>query len=162
MKNLYAKLLAIQKEVAAIKKDKENPFFKSEYFDINSLLDELKPLLNKNGLVVLQPLHNAGIETIVVDSESGESLNFYSDITQNTDPQKMGAAITYFRRYALQSLFLLQSTDDDANSAVNVPQASKHVAVSTDTKEEWHTCHCGVGKFKDPYKQCYNCSHPKA
>lgn len=33
------------------------------------------------------------------------------------DPQKMGSAITYYRRYALQSLFLLRAEDDDANVA---------------------------------------------
>ena len=34
-----------------------------------------------------------------------------------TDPQKLGSAITYFRRYTLQSLLALQAVDDDGNEA---------------------------------------------
>jgi hypothetical protein len=40
-------------------------------------------------------------------------------LPENSDPQKMGSTITYFRRYALQSLFLLQAEDDDGHSAVD-------------------------------------------
>lgn len=121
MKNLYKKLLAIQKEVKGITKDSENPFFKSKYFDINGLLDELKPILNKHGVVVMQPLTHVNgtlaLETIVVDEESGEETKSICLLPENPDPQKMGSAITYFRRYSLQSLFLLQAEDDDGNVA---------------------------------------------
>ena len=34
-----------------------------------------------------------------------------------TDAQKAGSAITYFRRYALQSLLALEAEDDDGNTA---------------------------------------------
>lgn len=123
MKALYKKLLNIQKEVGAITKDSSNPFFKSSYFDINGLLTELKPLLNKEGLVVLQPLTNIdgklALETLVIDEKSGDQIKSVCVLPENTDPQKLGSAITYFRRYSLQSLFLLQSEDDDGNNASN-------------------------------------------
>lgn len=121
MKALYKKLLNVQKEVGAISKDSENPFFKSSYFDINGLLTELKPLLNKEGLVVLQPLTNIdgklALETLVIDEESGDQIKSVCILPENNDPQKLGSAITYFRRYSLQSLFLLQAQDDDGESA---------------------------------------------
>lgn len=121
MKNLYKKLLAVQQEVGAIAKDSTNPFFKSKYFDINGLLTELKPLLNKHGLVVIQPLVDimgkSALETRVIDVESGEFTSNICPLPENQDSQKMGSAITYFRRYALQSLFLLQAEDDDSNLA---------------------------------------------
>ena len=41
------------------------------------------------------------------------------------DPQKMGSAITYYRRYALQSLFLLQTQDDDGEGAKTAPKQTK-------------------------------------
>ena len=44
----------------------------------------------------------------------------------NTDPQKMGSTITYFRRYALVSYFEIQAEDDDGNHG-----ASKIVVSST-------------------------------
>jgi hypothetical protein len=121
MKNLYKKLLLIQQEVGAITKDSENPFFKSKYFDINSLLADIKPLFNKHGVIVVQPLTNLegkpAIETLVIDEESGDQIKSICPLPENIDPQKMGSAITYYRRYSLQSLFLLMAEDDDGNAA---------------------------------------------
>lgn len=121
MKNLYAKLLKVQQEIKAVKKEENNPFFKSKYFDINGLLEALKPVLNANGLVVIQPIGilegKTILQTIVIDSESGEKLETGTYLPETNDPQKMGSAITYFRRYALQSLFLMEAEDDDGNVA---------------------------------------------
>ena len=47
MKSIDQKLFALQQEIGAISKDAKNPFFKSSYFDINMLLEELNPLLGK-------------------------------------------------------------------------------------------------------------------
>lgn len=121
MKNLYSKLLLVQQELGAIKKEEDNPFFKSKYFDINALAEHVKPLLNKHGLVLLQPLTQidgkTALTTALIEAESGESMEFSTMLPENIDPQKMGSAITYFRRYAIQSLLFLQAEDDDANAA---------------------------------------------
>lgn len=115
------KLLAVQKEVGAIKKDSDNPYFKSKYFDINGLLAVLKPVLNKHGLVVLQPLTEINgtpaITTTVMDTESGNNLSTQTPIPKGVDPQKDGSAITYYRRYSLQSFFALEAEDDDGNAS---------------------------------------------
>jgi len=130
MKELYTKLLNVQKEVGAITKDSTNPFFKSQYFDINGLLTALKPILNEQGLVVLQPLTEINgrlaLETLVIDEESGDQIKSITVLPENPDPQKMGSAITYFRRYALQSFFLLQAQDDDGNDAKVAKPVAKH------------------------------------
>ncbi len=118
MKNIYTKLLEVQKEIGAIKKDSNNPFFKSKYFDINSLLAEVKPTLNKHGLVLLQALENGGLTTVIVDAESGEKVSYATTLPATADAQKAGSAITYFRRYALQSLLALEAEDDDGNTAL--------------------------------------------
>lgn len=58
------------------------------------------------------------IKTMMIDVESGKVLvSDETPIPENTDPQKMGATITYFRRYALQSLLCLEAEDDDGNTA---------------------------------------------
>lgn len=120
-KTIYPKLLEIQKKVGAIARDSTNPYFNSKYFDINKLLDTVKPLLSEYGLVLLQPLGLNGTETILtttlVDAETGEKVETSIPLPTNPDPQKMGSIITYFRRYALQSLLALQGTDDDAEGA---------------------------------------------
>lgn len=128
------KILKIQSEIGVLSKTETNPFFKSKYFDINGLIAQLLPLLEKYKITVMQPLTTVGgtpaIKTIVCDSEN------HKEIIQGTitlpdlqDPQKMGSAITYYRRYALQSLFLLQAEDDDANHASTTKSpANRNVA----------------------------------
>jgi|688.fasta_scaffold776285_2 hypothetical protein len=135
---MYNKLLLIQQEIGAIKKDATNPFFKSKYFDINSLLEQVKPVLNKHGVVLLQGLTNIdgklALSTKLVNSKAVENMpenlmtiEFICPLPDIQDPQKIGSAITYFRRYALQSLLALEAEDDDANLA------SKPVAKSYET-----------------------------
>jgi len=119
--SVYTKLLEVQKEVSGIGKDSKNPFYKSSYFDINKLLRVVKPALNKHDLLLMQPLSNVGglqaLTTIILDTESGEMIENTIPLTINDDPQKMGSAITYYRRYALQSLLGLEAKDDDGNDA---------------------------------------------
>lgn len=118
---LREKLLEVQKEIGAIKRDSENPYFKSKYFDINALLSEVKPVLNKHGLILTQALctieGKLGLETSIIDSEGIDAISSKCPISENPDPQKQGSAITYFRRYALQSLLGLEAEDDDGNGA---------------------------------------------
>ena len=136
---MSSKLLEFQRKVEAISKDKENPYYKSKYFDINSLLETVKPILNELDLILLQPLTyisegmyssidkpafnispKPALRTIVLDSESGSVLiESIIPLPENTDPQKMGGVITYYRRYAIQSLLCLQAEDDDAESVVH-------------------------------------------
>lgn len=121
MKFVLAKILKFQMEVDAIPKTETNPFFHSKYADINSFIEAIKPVLNKVGLVVLQPLTNIdgkpAINTIIADPESGEIIESVLPLIENSDPQKFGSICTYTRRYALQSILLLQSEDDDGNTA---------------------------------------------
>ena len=57
-KTLFERLLTAQAAIGKISKDKENPFFKSKYADINIVLDMIKPILNKEGILFMQPLAN--------------------------------------------------------------------------------------------------------
>lgn len=116
------KLFKLQNEIGALVKNQDNPYFKSKYFDVNQIIEHLKPLFEKHGLVVLQPLSNIdgkmALLTEVYDKETGSRLaKSEVPLPEAPDAQKYGSAITYFRRYALQSLFLLQAQDDDGNQA---------------------------------------------
>lgn len=137
MQKLAAKLLEVQKEVGAIKKDATNPFFKSKYADINSFIDVVKPILNKHGVVLLQPLGckdgaSPLLFTILIDAETGEEFSYFTNIPSNPDPQKQGSIITYFRRYALQSMLFLQAEDDDGNVASGKKYVNNAGADNTD------------------------------
>lgn len=113
----------IQREIGAIKKDATNPYFKSKYFDINSLLEQVKPVLNKHGVVLMQGLNHIegklALTTTLRDADGMGEITTTCPLPEMSDPQKAGSAITYFRRYALQSLLALEAEDDDANLASN-------------------------------------------
>jgi hypothetical protein len=118
---MTTKLHQLQCKVGAIRKESKNPFYNSAFFDINQLIAVLKPLLEEIGLTITQPLQvlegKNVLTTIVEDSEKGTQISISQIILpDNIDPQKMGSAITYYRRYSLQSLLLLEAEDDDGNS----------------------------------------------
>jgi hypothetical protein len=115
--NIYHKLYKLQSEIGTISKDVRNPFYKSKYFDINSLIGQLHPLLEKHELVLIQPITDNQVRSVIVDLNGG-SVESSMQLPNIQDPQKIGSAITYYRRYTLTSLLGLQAEDDDANSTV--------------------------------------------
>ena len=113
------RILEVQKEIGSLAKQSKNPFFKSAYLDLNDLLTHITPILNAKGLVLIQPLENNTVYSIISDAETGQSLiNSSLTLPANlTDPQKIGSCITYFRRYTLKSLLAISEVDDDGNLA---------------------------------------------
>jgi len=124
------KLLEAQKKIGAIKKDSDNPFFKSKYFDINAILAEVKPKLNEVGLILTQELvtkdGKTGIETTINDVDSESFMTAFCEIPQGATPQQTGSSITYFRRYALQSMLALEAMDDDGALASGTTKKTKN------------------------------------
>ena len=133
--SIYKQLFEAKKEIGKISKDSKNPFFKSKYFDINSLLEHVEPILQKHNLLLLQPIVDGKVSTIIVDIETGDKVVSEISLLGLKDAQKTGSEITYYRRYTAQSLLGLQAEDDDGN------KASKKASVKKDytdckTKEE--------------------------
>jgi Tfp pilus assembly protein PilZ len=131
MKLIATALLKAQKEMGTAKKDAKNPFFKSNYADLNSIREASMPHLNNNGIVVLQPTAFIDgknfIKTILLH-ESGESIEALTEIiySKQNDAQSQGSGITYARRYGLQSLVNVGAEDDDGNKASNpTPQPAQ-------------------------------------
>ena len=124
--SIYKKLFEAKKEIGKISKDSTNPFYKSKYFDINQLLEHVEPILQKHGLLLLQQIDSDYVHSSIIDVENTTDKNYtvYSCIKlpNMDDPQKLGSAITYYRRYTLQSLLALQAEDDDANATVKPQQ----------------------------------------
>jgi len=122
MKAIVKALLEAQKEMGNATKDSKNPFFKSKYADLNSIREACMPVLNKHGIIVLQPtIYHEGknfINTILLH-ESGERIDGLTEIiySKQNDAQAQGSGITYARRYGLQSLVNVGAEDDDGNKA---------------------------------------------
>ena len=120
-------------KIEGASKDKVNPAFRSKYADLGSVIDAIKPALTEYGLWFRQVTHHAEngvcIETIIHHS-SGESLScgeLFVPASKH-DPQGYGSALTYCRRYSLQTAFGVPSSDaedDDGNSAVASKPAQK-------------------------------------
>lgn len=138
--SIYKKLLEAKKEIGKISKDNTNPFYKSKYFDINQLLEHVEPILQKHNLLIIQPIMDNKVRTIIVDTENEDNSkdNVYSEIelTDLKDPQKRGSEITYYRRYTLGSLLGLQAEDDDANLTTKQPQQQDNKPWLNETTKE--------------------------
>ena len=120
--SIYKQLLEVQKEVGAISKDSKNPFFKSKYFDINKLIEVVNPVLSKHGLVLLQPIEDNKVVSRLFDAESEKCVESWLELPNLSDPQKIGSAISYYRRYTLSSLLGLQAEDEDGNGLKAKPK----------------------------------------
>lgn len=114
-------LAAVKKQMGKLKKESKNPFFKSNYADLNTHLELIEPLLEKNGLILTQPVISNGqvnfVSTEITEVKTGQTVVSRLGLPANNDMQKLGSAITYARRYTLGALFGMQAVDDDAELA---------------------------------------------
>lgn len=123
MTNLYQALFAAQQEMPDLQKNAINPHFKNKYISLDSLMEQVMPVLHKHGILLLQAPASINsepaLETVLVHAESGEALAYAMPLVLERDnPQGQGSAITYARRYALMSILgLVADEDDDAQKA---------------------------------------------
>ena len=135
-KTFESRLLQFQTQIGIIKKDSKNPHFKNTYASLGQILSEVKPILTECGLILLQPLNDKGVCTVIT-MENGTETDFiesYIPLPTNLAPQPLGSAITYYRRYTLSSLLALEIDDDDAQST-NVKPAEKLPELTADKFE---------------------------
>ena len=117
---------ALVKAQAAMKpaiKDSRNPHFNSRYADLASVWDAIREPLTSNGLSVIQMVGSNELEkttlTTRVTHVSGEWIESTWQIpVGKQDPQGLGSAISYARRYALASAIGVVQEDDDGNAAM--------------------------------------------
>jgi hypothetical protein len=153
---LAAALAEAQAEMGGAIKDSANPFFKSKYADLSAVWDACRGPLTKHGLSVAQfPMteYSGTPEVVDVATRNGETRMVvrvptvvsvttrllhksgqFIDGTVSTmlptgDPQAVGSAITYLRRYALQSVAGVAPEDDDGQAASHPPASAKPAAL---------------------------------
>lgn len=119
---LAAALAVAQGEITGALKDSANPFFKSKYADLASVWDACRTSLSKNGLAVIQVASTsdtgAAVITTTLAHKSGQWIRgTLAMMPVKADPQGMGSALTYARRYALAAMVGVAQVDDDANNA---------------------------------------------
>lgn len=123
---LASALISFNSEVSKIAKDASNPFHKNKYATLDQIIDEVRPILNKNKLAIMQNVSGEDgamtVKTLLLH-ESGEWMESNGTTLKlaKNDPQGAGAGITYARRYDLCAFLSLNTgDDDDGNSASGI------------------------------------------
>jgi len=119
------KLHNAKQSIKKIAKNAKNPHFKNNYADINALIEEVEPILLENRLLLLQPIEDGYVYTKIICIDSNDRTISCMKLPEIQDPQKIGSAVTYYRRYTLQSLLSLQAVDDDANLSSEAVKSQK-------------------------------------
>lgn len=129
IKDLVTALVKVQSEIKNPSKDTTNPFYKSRYADLPAVLDSCRAVLVKHGLCLVQTTEiteNGGVvlnTTLAHVSGQWMSGSYPLNPVKN-DPQGMGSAMTYARRYSLQAIIgIVAEDDDDAESAMGRSQS---------------------------------------
>lgn len=166
-------LLAAQKATGAATKGATNPFFHSKYADLGSVMEACKDAFNDNEITILQPVMGEFIETILIHT-SGQWISSKTPIMLKEkqwskelgkfvelgkDPQALGSAITYARRYGLQSMLFIPAEDDDGERAMSRNSYVKPTTAPTDENQD----KCPVCGTTTVYhaKTCPNFKAPK-
>jgi hypothetical protein len=153
--NEIATALALaQGELAGAKKDVSNPFFKSKYADLASIVEALKACFPKHGLSYVQTIvtteHGAGVQTLLMHS-SGQFIagDPFCLPVNKADAQGFGSCVTYARRYDLAAMTGVAPEDDDGNAAAKakpfpsaaIPANVEGIELANETRranpEEW-------------------------
>lgn len=122
-KTLVEALAAFQADLPEIGLDKENPHFRSKFASLANISKIVLPKLAEHGLVFsVGSFVDNGV--LIVDAhlihEDGTSRSAQFPVTE-TNPQKVGSAVTYYRRYALAALTGIVADEDDDGNAASAP-----------------------------------------
>lgn len=120
---LAASLAKAQGQMKGAVKDSANPFFKSKYADLASVVEAIRAAFSANGLSYIQTVEPSDKDEVVVETTlmhaSGEwiSCGMLALPVSKADAQGYGSALTYARRYSLSAAVGVAPEDDDGNAA---------------------------------------------
>ena len=121
---LAAALASAQSELRSIAKDRTNPHFRNRYATLDAIMDTVRPVLAAHGLSVVQGVEESAgdvrgvtVETMLLH-KSGEwvASSVFMPLAK-ADPQGVGSAMTYGRRYGVSAMLALATDEDDDGNA---------------------------------------------
>lgn len=121
--DLAKALTAVQASLTPARRDSTNPYYNSTYADLSSVWESCREILAKNGLCVIQGNSVGAANTLIVETilihESGQWVQSELCLPlSKADPQGVGSAMTYGRRYGLAAIVgIVADADDDGNAA---------------------------------------------
>lgn len=179
MKELSKALAIFRKEIHTIKKGTTNPFFKSKYADLPTILEGIKDPLQKAGLSLFHKAENSedgySLVSTLSEIESWESVTSSFPLFWSK-AQEVGSSVTYARRYNILALLDIPTSEDDDGNNANTAERTKKQTVDTPTggtkpktltsenefcPECWEHCETKYWKTKEgkPYEMgtCDSC-----
>lgn len=130
MQTLYKELLEVQKELTTFKKDTAG--FNYKYVTLDTILEVIRPLLNKHGLILMQLVGCkeadskviSTLTTVILHAETGDkvetTMQLHPQKTDKISPmQALGSSITYAKRYQLSALLSI-STEEDTDDTPQI------------------------------------------
>lgn len=154
---ISAALAKAQGDVENAGKNAANEAFKrkdgtfSRYADLAAVINAVRPVFSSHGLAIAQfPSFEDGIasvETIITHTSGEWMTGICSAPVTRADPQGVGSAITYLRRYSLAAVAGIAQEDDDGNAAsapepaqtINVASILGQIQQATDVDELRHS-----------------------
>ena len=126
-----------QGKMTAVKKDATNPFYKSKYATLDTIWETIRKPLSENGLSIAQTMNFVNDKSILETTlyhTSGEWISGTQLVNPvKDDPQSLGSAISYARRYSLSAILgIVTDEDDDANIATK-PEAKAEPKPKSET-----------------------------
>ena len=143
-------IVKAQAEMPKLLADSDNPYYKSKYIALADLIKEVRPVLAKYGLAVIQGVSGDGEKAVIITTriihESGEwieeafTMPVVAKGSKEATPQDYGAAVTYARRYSLAGILGVASEeDDDANSISHpIERAAPPKPMQAPVKQDEH------------------------
>lgn len=167
---LFSALSVAQGEYETIGCNRENPYFKVRFADLDSILSAVRPALKRNKLTFLQQvrINEEGMTILhsILGHASGQWIESRNRIipTKN-DPQTFGSTLSYLKRYAAVSLLgvtISQDKDDDdaekdmadarhifVKGGLNTKYNPKEETADTITKEQREELEYELAEYPD-------------
>ena len=135
---LNAALCKAQSEMGPARKGKVNPAFRSNYADLASVIEAVQPL-HDHGIAYQQLVAVDGaVVTVrtILRHVSGQVLDCgpMSARAKDESAQAVGSALTYLRRYSLQTACGIASADDDGQAAGRPTQPAPTMWSATEAR----------------------------
>lgn len=123
-------IVKAQGELNTVAKDATNPHYRSRYATLHGIVESTRETLRKHGLAVVQTFGQTDGTYIDLTTtllhESGEWMSGILTVRPaKPDPQGLGSAATYARRYALSAILGIVTDDDDDGNIASVPQVDR-------------------------------------
>lgn len=123
-------LVKAQTDIKSVGKDSVNPAFRSKYTSLDAIMESVRPILARCGLIVMQSVVDSAdniltVETRLIHSSGEWMAGCVAVPVVQATAHGCGSALSYGRRYSLSALLALASDDDDGNAAVTAPAPAK-------------------------------------